>query len=744
MRLNRLNKAMMLACATSLTLPVIAQEADVKTTKAEKKLAIERISVTAQKRIETQQETALTVNTFDGDALKKAGIFDFADLEKLSAGISIDGDSGHAANISIRGTGSQAISGLDASVAVFIDGVVQNNVGSAFSSLLDVARIEVLRGPQGTLYGKNAPSGAINIITNSPDSSEFNGNVEATISSFDTTEYKGTVNIPLVEDVLALRVSGLSTKSDGYIYNEHLEKPANGRDRQVARVKLGYTPTDDLAATLIVNHSESEVGNPLQLTGDNIYQFSSYENDQGSAIDNNDSVSLEINWGFDASELTFITSYQDYDLTGDRDNDFSPAAIGAGGSIITLSQSVRSVTHELRLTSDDSDTMEYMVGLFYSDQSQKGSSIFDNGGYKQDLTGEDVTKSFGVFSNNTYFFDDEWSLAFGVRYSEDKKDTVNSQVTNTGTTSGQDADTFDNLSGSLKLRYMPNYNETYYVSVDRAYRAGGFNVLAPQSYKDEGFGEYDSELSHAIEFGAKLLLWDERFQLNSAIFYQTFEDYQLNSFLNDQAMATPWGLFVIPAGNIKLNGEGAVAKGAEVEFTALVNENFTVSGTVAYNRVELDALDKAPTTFANAGYATYSPQPGLNLVVDPRVIADPTIVPTTSRSGEVLKGNPQLTASLVLEYKDSISDKPLDWFVRASTKYNSDRNYRVLGAYNSSDFSAGIVSQDGTWNVTVFAKNITDEQYLVFGNDAETSGLGFDVGMPGAPRSYGVTVGYRF
>ena len=192
MKIHKLTQALMLAGIASIV--NIAQAAtetgksDEVVEKESKRLAIEVITVTAQKRLETQQEVALTVNTFDGESLSKAGAVDLTDIEKMTAGVTLDGESGHAANISIRGIGSNSISGLDPAVAVFIDGVVQNNVGSAFSSLLDIARVEVLRGPQGTLYGKNAPAGAINIITNSPDSIDFSGNVEATASSWGTQE----------------------------------------------------------------------------------------------------------------------------------------------------------------------------------------------------------------------------------------------------------------------------------------------------------------------------------------------------------------------------------------------------------------------------------------------------------------------------------------------------------------------------------------------------------------------------
>jgi iron complex outermembrane receptor protein len=710
-----------------------------------KKLAIEVITVTAQKRLETQQEVALTVNTFDGESLSKAGAVDLTDIEKMTAGVTLDGESGHAANISIRGIGSNSISGLDPAVAVFIDGVVQNNVGSAFSSLLDIDRVEVLRGPQGTLYGKNAPAGAININTRTPDTIDFAGDLEATYSSWATQEYKGTVNIPLVEDVLAVRVSGLYSESDGYIYNEHLGKDANARKRSATRMKLLYTPLDNLSATLNVNFSESEVGNPLQLLGENIYQYKSYENDQGLAEDDNESVSLQVDWELDGYEFTLISAYQEYDLTGPRDNDFSPLAVGEGGSILTIDQALTSSSHELRVTSFDSDEFEFMAGLFYSSQQLKGGSLFDNGSFNQNLTGVDVTESFGIFSNNTYFINEDWSFAFGLRYSDDRKSGTSKQVDSIlGEVEGRDSEHFDAFSGSLKLRYMPSTDRTYYVSVDRAYRAGGFNVVAPQHYKDAGFDKYDSETSNAIELGSKMLMWDDRFQLNAAIYYQTFDDYQSNSFLTEQAVAfAPFFVIAAPAGNIRVNGTDATATGAEIEFTALLSEQLTVSGSVAYNRIEVGEFNNIPTTFADAGYSTAGP-----VITDPRVMpgtgGDTSIVPVTSKSGEVLKGNPQVSANLFVEYKDSVADTTLEWFVRASAKYNSERDKEILGSYMTSDLFAGVVSESGKWNITAWAKNITDEQYVVYGNDADSSGLGVDVGFPSAPRSYGVTVGYSF
>ncbi|HBY88797.1 MAG TPA: hypothetical protein DEO86_23340 [Colwellia sp.] len=745
MRIHKLTQALMLAGITSITsYSHAADTADVKV-EEKKKLAIEVITVSAQKRLETQQEVALTVNTFDAESLSKAGAVDLTDIEKMTAGVTLDGESGHAANISIRGIGSNSISGLDPAVAVFIDGVVQNNVGSAFSSLLDIARVEVLRGPQGTLYGKNAPAGAINIITNSPDSIDFSGNLEATASSWGTQEYKGTINVPLVEDVLAARVSGLYSKSDGYIYNEHLGKDANARERSAARLKLLYTPLDNLSATLNVNFSQSEVGNPLQLLGENIYQYKSFENDQGLAEDDNEAISLELDWELDGYEFTLISAYQDYELTGPRDNDFTPAEVGSGGSILTIDQVLTSSSHEFRITSFDSDEFEFMAGLFYSNQELKGGSLFDNGAFNQNITGTDVTESFGIFTNNTYFIDEDWSFAFGLRYSDDRKSGTSKQVDSiVGEVNGRDSDHFDAFSGSLKLRYMPSTDRTYYVSVDRAYRAGGFNVVAPQHYKDAGFDKYDSETSNAIEVGSKILFWDDRFQLNAAVYYQTFDDYQSNSFLTEQAVAfAPFFVIGAPAGNIRTNGTDATATGAEIEFTALLSEQLTISGSMAYNRIEVGDFDNIPTTFADAGYSTAGP-----VITDPRILpgagGDTSIVPVTSKSGEVLKGNPQFSANLFVEYKDVLANTNLDWFVRATAKYNGERDKEILGSYLTSDLFAGITSESGKWNITAWAKNITDEQYVVYGNDADSSGLGVDVGFPSAPRSYGVTVGYSF
>jgi iron complex outermembrane recepter protein len=737
MRLNMLSKAIILASTASIAMPGMAAEND--------DFVIEEIIVTAQKRAESLQDVALTVNAFGGEMLKDAGVFDFTDIEKLSAGVTLDGDSGHAANISIRGVGSQAASGLDPAVAVFIDGVVQNNIGSAFSSLLDIERIEVLRGPQGTLYGKNSPAGAMNIITRRPDSTALGGDIETTISSWGSQEVKGTVNLPLIENVLAARISGLYSESDGYVDNEYLDTPANDRQRSAGRIKLLYTPTEDLSATLIANYSESAVGNPLQLLGESIYDYEVFENDQGLAEDTNESLSLEVNWDMESHTLTSITGYQEYALTGPRDNDFTPAAVGAGGSVLTIDQSIRSFSQELRLTSTGDGDLEYMVGFFYSNQDQSGASLFDNGSFTQVLSGVDTTESFGLFSNNTYHFDDQWSLSFGLRYSDDRKSSESSQVDNiVGLINGKDKDHFTNMSGSLKLRYMPDSDTTYYASLDRAYRAGGFNVVAPQNYKDAGFSGYDKEVSHSIEFGAKATLWDGRLQINAALFYQDFESYQINSFLNDQAVAfSPFFVITAPAGNIRFNADGATAQGAEIEFAARITEKFTVSGAVAYSHVEMDAFNGIPTSFADAGYTTSGP-----VITDPRIVpglgGDLSIVPTKNQGEEVLDGNAPLSASLVMEYADTLTGQSLDWFVRGITKYNGERDQDVMGAYTTVDLFAGLRSSDGSWSVTAWAKNLMDEEYLVFGRDAELSGQGVATGFPGVPRSYGITAGYSF
>lgn len=741
MNLTKLSKALLLASVSSFAATTLAAEAN----NDEDKLAIEVVTVTAQKRLESSQEVALTVNTIDANALAKAGVADFSDIENLTSGVQLDGESGHDASISIRGIGAKSISGLEPAVAVFIDGVVQNNVGAAFSSLLDIARIEILRGPQGTLYGKNAPAGAINIVTADPDMTDVGGYLETTQSSWNSQEYKGTINLPLVDDLLALRVSGLYAESDGYIDNTFLNKPANASERSAVRAKLLYTPTEDLAATLNVSFTDSEVGNPLSLLGDSIFNYQSRENDQGLAEDESKNISLTVDWGIGDYELTLISAYQEYELSGPRDNDLSELAVSEGGSILTIDQKLTSSSHELRLTSFDSEEFEFMAGLFYSNQTGKGGSVFENVNFKQDIKGRDVTESFGIFTNNTYFINDDWSLSFGARYSDDRKSATSTQIdTVVGQVDGRDSDHFQSAAGSLKLRYMPSQNQTFYVSLDRAYRAGGFNVVAPQIYKDAGFDKYDSETSNAIEFGSKTLMLDDRFQLNASIFYQTFDDYQSNVFQTDQAVAfAPFFVIAAPAGNMRINGSDATAKGAEIEFIALLSKQLTVNGSIAYNRVEVGEFNNVPTTFANAGYSTAGP-----VITDPRVLPGAggsiDIVPTTSWSNEVQKGNPQLTANLFVEYKDEIAGTSLEWFARGNVKYTSERNRDVLGSYVMADFFAGIESESGKWSVTAWAKNVTDEEYLIFGNDGDKNAHGVDEGFPGAPRSYGVTLGYKF
>jgi len=729
-------------------------------------LALEEIVVTAQKREQSLNDVPLSVNAFSGDALEKNAAFDFVEIDKMTAGVNLEGGFGLAAQIKIRGAGNERFGFSSPGVAVVVDGVSQGSaLGSAFSTLFDIERVEILRGPQGTLYGQNAPAGAVSVTTKNPDTEAFSGSVEQVIASNNTFESRVVANIPLIEGVLAARVSGFYAETDGYIDNKFLGVNADDRLRRGGRARILYTPTDRLRADLAISYNESYLNRPRFLVDGygsaaasmgglfpggvapsfDIFDFEDYSNVRGSGNDLNESASLTIGYELDNHTLTSISSYAEVEQGFEDDRDLSPSD---GLYFLTVSD-YRTVSQELRLTSTGDGNLEYMLGLFYHKQESMGKKDdpFKNG---VSFSGKpasgslfplfqdrgNVEESFGVFTHNTYHFNEEWALTAGLRYGEDRR--VKSEefllFGSPATGFAGESDKFYNMSGSLKLHWTPVEDQLYYISLDSAYRAGGININLVPSLRDR-FGSYGDETGYALEIGAKTTLWDGRLQLNAAAYYQEYKDVQVGFDLPSANLIT-WlltgGAFVNST-NIIVNGEDAVSRGVELDATVLLSENWTVTAAVSYNDFRFGDYKQGP---CGPGVTPTDTVPVLGAVCDL----------TDDRIGQ----EPHWSASLNTEYTASLADTGMEWFVRGNYAYSGERGrfreetvVRDLHGYGILDLYLGLRDESYTWELTAWVKNATNDLYI--SNPGEEASLpGVVVAGVNPPRSYGVTGKFKF
>jgi outer membrane receptor protein involved in Fe transport len=439
---------------------------------------IEEVIVTATKREQTLQEVPVAVSVVSSEQIEQAQVLDIKDLQTLVPSLRVTQlQSSANTNFIIRGFGNGANNaGIEPSVGVFIDGVYRSRVGSALADLPKLERVEVLRGPQSTLFGKNASAGVINVVTARPDLDAYSGSVSATAGNYDQLIVRGDVTGPITDD-LAFSAFGSMNKRDGYYDNNELGTEQNELDRWNFRGQLLYLPTDRLEFRMIVdaesidevccgvaNLVDGPTGDAVRALGGNLvpndpYAYEGfYDFDPGNEIDT-EGVSLEINYDFDTMTLTSITAYRTLEQFQFGDVDFTSARL-VDPTAANLSQTdIDTFTQELRLTSDGDGDLTWMVGAFYFTEEVSIDGSFAYGDQFRDYadvlsangvtlletlagpvlgiepgtffaqgTGYPVERSrqdddtLSLFAQADYMFTDSLTLTLGLNYTEVEKD----------------------------------------------------------------------------------------------------------------------------------------------------------------------------------------------------------------------------------------------------------------------------------------------------------------------------------
>jgi outer membrane receptor protein involved in Fe transport len=437
---------------------------------------LEEVVVTAAKREQTLQEVPVAVSVVSGETLEQAQVLDIKDLQTLvpSLRVTQQQTSGNT-NFLIRGFGNGANNaGIEPSVGVFIDGVYRSRVGSALADLPKLERIEVLRGPQSTLFGKNASAGVINVVTARPDLAAFGGSVSATVGNYDQTLVRGDVTGP-VSDSLAFSLFGSYNRRDGYFKNLESGADINELDRWTARGQLLWLPTDSLELRLIVDGESLDeaccgVANLLdgptgdvvrslggRLVPNDVFAYKNYYDfDPSNEIDTR-GASLQVDWDLGGMTLTSISAYRELEQYQNSDVDFTSARLVAVNAGTT---DIETFTQELRLTSSAGDRLDWMLGAFYFDEEVKitndfryddqfrdyadalsggGVTLFESilglfdpsitpgtffapgQGYPDERAGQD-DETLSLFAQGDWRFSDVLTLTLGANYTRSEKD----------------------------------------------------------------------------------------------------------------------------------------------------------------------------------------------------------------------------------------------------------------------------------------------------------------------------------
>jgi iron complex outermembrane receptor protein len=725
------------------------------------KMVLEEIVVQARKVAENSQTVPISMSVLSAEKIESINAFDFTEIDRIVPSLQLAANSPASATLKIRNVGPDFFAlAFPAAVAVYVDGVPQAQPGSVFSTMLDIERIEVLNGPQGTLYGKNAPAGLISIYTANPDTESSSGYVTSSYSSWNTWNNTLAVNTPLIENKLALRVAGMYAESDGYFDNAIAGvDESNGKEHKGFRTKLLWHPTDDMSfllsyyyADLYTEDNGTGYEGRVPDNNDETNYSSSYDEYEVfkavpsfSETEVND-ITLNWSWELDKVNLSFVGQYQDLNIFQQQDNNNFRVVPPLELPRDFLQFDPTAYSAEFRMDGELGDDISYVSGIIYSqDDTQTVNSI-----QQINILGTAETESKGIYTNWTYRFNDQWDTSLGARYSDVSYDaSVFGFIPGLGELNTTYDETYSDPSYSFKVRYYPTTDVLAYLAIDTAFRSGGINVLAPLAGQlaeiftaepvsgnltaiSTDYFEFTQEDSIAYEIGMKGTFLDQRLRWNVAVFLQTYDDHQFRTSPSEDSV-TP--LLAGPLSNLNVNVEELDVYGFETEVDYLLDDNWSVFATAAYSKPEIQTYEK-------------------RMCIEGEATGGQLVCP--GEKGEQLNDEPLLHILSQLRHERGLDNSNLELFGNVTAEYY-DKPYQAVKTPNlesilTFDMTVGIRDSDRKWSVSVWGKNLTDEVILLSETleDQPTTDpnvdelLGYSSEAIRAPRSFGVTGNYRF
>ncbi len=713
--------------------------------------ALQEIVVTARKREESLQDVPLSVAAVSGQDLERRSIANLEDLGQSTPNFEFaeQPQSGRVAGIAfIRGVGQRdPISAYDPAVGIYIDGVYMGRMYANNFDMMDIERVEVLRGPQGTLFGKNTSGGAISIVSKQPDTSPdaLFGRIQLTTGSRDRFDALGSVNMPLVADKLALQISGARLQQDGYGHRIDGQQMSD-TDRTAGRAQLMFRAAPDFSALLSADWMEFDETNASfklvdtnaaigPLTALNGVIDPNYDDQWLSAGDYDFNATGPNSargtlWGsaltlaYDASWATLksITAYREMHVFNDLDPDGAPIEVLNKFEHAAQSQ----FSQEVQASGNAfNDRLAWVAGLYYFDEKIDQFEGYDlltplfQGARDFARVSPIENESVAVYAQGTYGITERLRLTAGLRYTQDDKTIQESQTGGSGTVpfiTPVGKHSSDAVSPRLGLDYRWTPNVMTYVSVAQGAKNGGFNGRVGRL---SDFIEFQDEEVWTYEVGLRSDLFDGRARLNATAYYSRYSDLQLQIAGSTVINGGPAPFSIIT------NVPKSRISGGELEISATPARGLTLSGGLGLT------------------YGRYTELP-----TDARFVASRLI----TKDNE-LSHVPQISYTLGAEYQAPLSGATrmtgrLDYSHKSTIFFNPENTvnlrqpgYGVLGARLIFEHTPSAVA------VSLFGTNLTDERYVIGGFDDAANpspGLGFSIVTIAAPRAWGLSVQKQF
>ena len=684
------------AAATIIAANAAAQDAE--------RVVLEEIIVTAEARAENLQDVPVAVTAFSEADIRDAGIETTADFIALTPNVSFD-DSFTVGNSFVAIRGVTQINNADSPVAIVVDGVPQNNQKQFKMDLYDIERIEVLKGPQGALYGRNAIGGAVNIVTKAP-TDEFGGFVTVGAGNGDSRKIQASIGGPVAGEQLLFRLSGSYKESDGLIENTFLGEEVDFYESADVRGKLLWRPTESLQVDLRTATS--------RLEGGAIYDAAFFDNSGpgntnqerapitdilGDSERTIDELTLKVDVAFDAGTFSYIAGLTDIEEDYFGDLDFCnpvdcPQGFFGFGQVDQMQDlDVELLSHELRWTSPDDRRFRWAAGAFaIATERSLGTvaTLADLGNIPIVMSLEDNDNdAFAVFAQVEFDLTDNLELSASLRYDDDEREQ-------TDVTTGAVRDTsYDATQPKVTLTWTPADDQLVYATFASGFRSGGFNGIGGREFSDENVD--------SIELGYKSKWAGGRLLLNAAAYRAESDDFQF--FFVD-----------INAGGAQVidNLDEVTLSGVEVEFEALLSANWSVYGALGLQDSDIDGVS-----------------PGLAV---PTSLGNRT--PKTTRDTVNLGTRFEFPLSAAIDGSFRLD------FERRGDKYWHPDNADIQDPVNLLNARLGFAGDN--WQVTLWGRNLTDEFYFEDFNAQPFTGLPWNIGFPARPRSYGVELRYDF
>ena len=750
----------LLALATVSITSAMAQE-----------VLIEEIIVTAYKRAENIQDVPVSITAFSGDFLTKNGMVSIEDVSRMTPNFTINTSSYATDNrITIRGIGSVGNSAIESSVGVFVDGVYYPRPGSVIGMLLDVGTFEILRGPQGTLFGRNTVAGALNITTYDP-SEKTEGMTELGVGDYDAYELGGMYNTAL-SDSVAARVAFKYVDRDGYGTNTYDGEEFGARDDFVARGKVLFDPGDRLSLLVTADYAEINAeGNAVELLNststpvfeatttalygsspvtEDSYDWKINQVHNDGLRDEHQGVSLDINYEYrNGLALRSITAYREWEANSTNLDVRVPANLAPASTNFLTD----TFSQEIQLISPAGNTLDWLAGLYYyledydidetrsagdsfcdptisAISAQAGALCLASEQEKAIVTTfNQELESIALFGQVTWNISDRWDATVGLRWSADHKngdfdDQVNNPVVTQfhaqETTPGMKRDD-SKTTGFANANWNVTEDLMLFATWSTGYKSGGFNSSGGAQALGEDRRIFGPEESTNYELGVKSKLLDRSMTANATLYRTDLDNFQDRGF-------DGLSFVVINAGKVRQQGVEADVNWAPIDPLRIV-------AGVSYLDSEYLSFDGAP------------PLPG---------------GAAQDLTGERRNFSPEWQTSLAADWTQGFADG-LEWYVGANWSWVDEQNVGASSNNNpqsmQDSFSfinarAGLRSAEGDWRITLFGNNLTNEDHCQAIFDQAVGGLlgAVDVGnstsvqrcVLGGPRTWNLKASFRF